>query len=55
MEDEAGLVNDKRFGHYPIGQLSTGGGQFEIFFLHYHSEREATGKVGAQVQSHKLG
>lgn len=25
------LVNDKRFGHYPIGQLSTGGGQSKSF------------------------
>ena len=38
------LVNDKRFGHYPIGQLSTGRGTIETFFLHYHSEAEAREK-----------
>ena len=38
------LVNDKRFGNYPIGQLSIGGGTIEVFFLHYHSEAEAQEK-----------
>lgn len=38
------VANDKRFGHYPIGQLSTEGGTIEIFFLHYHSEAEAQEK-----------
>ncbi len=27
------LVNDKGFGHYPIGQLSTGGGDSRNLFL----------------------
>lgn len=26
-EDRSELIDDKRFGHYPIGQLSAGGGQ----------------------------
>lgn len=38
------LTGDKRFGNYPIGQLSIGGRTIELFFLHYHSEAEAKEK-----------
>lgn len=44
-KESSELAGDKRFGHYPIGQLSIGGeGTVEIFFLHYHSEDEARTK-----------
>lgn len=38
------LTGDRRFGQYPIGQLSIKGKSIEIFFLHYHSEDEAKNK-----------
>ena len=43
------LVNDKRFGHYPIGQLSTGGGQSKFFsYIIIASEKHRkSGSVGA--------
>ena len=43
------LVNDKRFGHYPIGQLSTGGGQSKSFsFIIIASVRHRkSGSAGA--------
>lgn len=42
--DSEYAVNDKRFGKYPIGVLSNGRNNIEIFFLHYHNEKEAKEK-----------
>ena len=38
------VSGDKRFGRYPVGRLSLGDENVEIFFLHYHSESEAQEK-----------
>lgn len=38
------VSGDKRFGTYPIGVLSNGINEIEIFFLHYHDEDEAASK-----------
>lgn len=38
------LMNDKRFGTYPIGVLSVDNEDVEVFFLHYHSKEEAKDK-----------
>lgn len=35
------ILEDKRFGSYPIGVLSNGKNSVEIFFLHYHSVQNA--------------
>ena len=35
---------DERFGTYPIGLLSNGKNTVEVFFLHYHNEKEAYDK-----------
>ena len=44
------IVEDKRFGKYPIGVLSNGKKSIEIFFLHYHSEQEAMEKWKRRIQ-----
>lgn len=38
------ICSDKRFGTYPIGALSNGIDEIEIFFLHYHDKDEALAK-----------
>jgi len=38
------VSGDKRFGSYPIGVLSNGKEDVEIFFLHAHNEEEARDK-----------
>lgn len=38
------LAEDKRFGSYPVGLLSNGKKDIEIFFLHYNNEQEAREK-----------
>ena len=43
-KDSPQISEDKRFGTYPIGLLSNGQNNIEIFFLHYHSEEEAKAK-----------
>lgn len=35
---------DSRFGSYPVGVITNGEEEIEIFFLHYHSEEEARDK-----------
>lgn len=44
------IVEDKRFGSYPIGILSNGKKTIEIFFLHYHSEQEAREKWERRIK-----
>ena len=43
-KDAPQVSGDKRFGSYPVGLLSNGKGYIEIFFLHYHSKKEAKDK-----------
>ena len=43
-KDAPQVTGDKRFGSYPIGLLSNGKNNIEIFFLHYHSKEEAKDK-----------
>ena len=43
-KDNSQVRGDKRFGSYPVGVLSNGKNTIEIFFLHYHSEKEARDK-----------
>lgn len=43
-KDAPQVSGDKRFGSYPIGILSNGKEDIEIFFLHSHSEEEARDK-----------
>ena len=43
-KDASQVSGDKRFGSYPVGVLSNGKNNVEIFFLHYHSEEEAKDK-----------
>lgn len=38
------VSNDSRFGAYPVGIVSNGKDDVEIFFLHAHSEEETLGK-----------
>lgn len=38
------VSGDKRFGTYPVGVLSNGKKEIELFFLHYRSEEEAREK-----------
>lgn len=49
-KDAPQVSGDKRFGSYPIGVLRLGDEQVEIFFLHYHSEREAREKWTRRCQ-----
>lgn len=41
---------DNRFGQYPIGVLTDGNDEIEIFFLHYHDEQEALEKWERRCQ-----
>lgn len=41
---------DKRFGKYPIGVLELEDESIEIFFLHYHNEKEAKEKWERRCQ-----
>ena len=43
-KDAPQVSGDKRFGTYPDGVLSNGKNFIEIYFLHYHSEKEAREK-----------
>lgn len=43
-KDAPEVSGDKRFGTYPVGVLSNEKNFVEIFFLHYHSEKEAREK-----------
>lgn len=43
-KDAPQVSGDRRFGSYPVGLLSNGKSYIEIFFLHYHSEKEAKDK-----------
>lgn len=45
------LVNDKRFGNYPIGQLSIGGGQLRCFscIIIARQRHKKNGSVGASA------
>lgn len=49
-KDAAQVSGDKRFGTYPMGVLSNGKNDIEIFFLHYHSEQEAREKWERRIQ-----
>lgn len=44
------IKEDKRFGQYPIGELTNGIDSIEIFFLHYHTKREAKEKWERRCQ-----
>ena len=44
------VVADKKFGTYPVGVLSNGKSEIEVFFLHYKSEQEARAKWERRVQ-----
>lgn len=44
------VVEDKRFGSYPIGVLSNGKNTIEVFFLHYHGEQEAKEKWERRIK-----
>lgn len=44
------LAEDKRFGSYPVGLLSNGKKDIEIFFLHYHNEQEAREKWERRIK-----
>ena len=39
-KDVPQVSGDKRFGSYPVGLLSNGKIKVELFFLHYHREKE---------------
>lgn len=43
-KDYVEVGGDDRFGTYPIGLLSNGKKTVEVFFLHYHDEKEAYDK-----------
>ncbi|TDE68820.1 DUF1919 domain-containing protein [Streptococcus sp. KCJ4932] len=43
-KDYVEVGGDERFGTYPIGLLSNGKKNVEVFFLHYHDEKEAYDK-----------
>ncbi|WP_302326038.1 DUF1919 domain-containing protein [Enterocloster lavalensis] len=43
-KDVPQVSGDSRFGLYPVGVVSNGKEEVEIFFLHYHSEEEAIDK-----------
>lgn len=49
-KDKSQLSEDRRFGTYPIGVLSNGINTIEIFFLHYHSEKEAREKWNRRIK-----
>lgn len=44
------VSGDSRFGSYPIGIISNGKEDVEVFFLHYHSEEEASSKWKRRCQ-----
>ena len=44
------VSGDKRFGTYPVGVLSNGKNTIELFFLHYHSEKEAREKWDHRIK-----
>lgn len=44
------IQNDRRFGSYPIGILNNGNNEIEIFFLHYHNEKDALEKWQRRCQ-----
>ena len=50
-KDRSELTDDKRFGHYTIGQLSTGGGQwkFSSYIITVKMKREISGNAGVNV------
>lgn len=50
-KDAPQVSGDKRFGTYPVGVLSNGKNTIEIFFLHYHSEQEASEKWEVSTQT----
>lgn len=49
-KDMLQVSGDKRFGHYPVGVLSNGKNTIELFFLHYHSEKEAREKWERRIK-----
>nr|WP_308623741.1 DUF1919 domain-containing protein [uncultured Eisenbergiella sp.] len=53
-KDSSVIKNDKRFGSYPIARfeilLGRGTENIEIFFLHYHSEKEAKEKWERRIK-----
>ena len=49
-KDKSQLSEDRRFGTYPIGVLSNVINTIEIFFLHYHSEKEAREKWNRRIK-----
>ena len=49
-KDDPQISGDKRFGTYPVGVLSNGKNSIEIFFLHYHSEKEAREKLERRIK-----
>lgn len=49
-KDAPQVSGDKRFGFYPVGLLSNGKKDIEIFFLHYHSEQEAREKWERRIK-----
>lgn len=44
------ISEDKRFGSYPVGVLTNGKNTIEIFFLHYHNEKEAMEKWKRRIK-----
>ena len=49
-KDAPQVSGDKRFGTYPVGVLSNGKNTIELFFLHYHSEKEAREKWERRIK-----
>lgn len=49
-KDAPQISGDRRFGHYPVGQLFNEKKAIEIFFLHYHSESEARDKWERRIK-----
>lgn len=49
-KDAPQVSGNKRFGTYPVGVLSNGKNTIEIFFLHYHSEQEASEKWERRIK-----
>lgn len=47
---DASQVLGEGFGTYPVGVLSNGKNTIELFFLHYHSEKEAREKWERRIK-----
>ena len=49
-KDAPQVAGDKRFGTYPVGVLSNGKNTIELFFLHYHREKEVREKWERRIK-----